>query len=159
MEQIFRAIPSVLNGLGPNAEISEAMVFAAWTRCAGELIRERTAPIEFYDRRLVIAVSDLTWQRHLEDLCPRMLASLNNCLGHGTITFIEFRIDESAVRGNQEIRKVSKSEEQPAGLAISLSLKNAADAISDEGLRTIFLSAAADYLAKQERNAYMKFHI
>ena len=67
MEQLFGAIPSALNGLGPNANVDEAVVFAAWARCAGDLLRVRTAPLEFFENRLVIAVSDQTWRRHLEE--------------------------------------------------------------------------------------------
>ena len=98
MEQLFGAISSVLKELGPNAKTDEAIAFAAWKHCAGELLCTRTAPLEFLENRLVIAVADKTWQRHLEDLSPQMLVKLNDYLGRGTIKFIEFRIDPSALR-------------------------------------------------------------
>lgn len=92
MEQIFGAIAEVLKGLEPNHAADEAIVFAAWRRCAGAQISERTAPLEFAKNRLVIAVADETWQRNLEDLCPQMLVKLNDWLGCGTVKFIEFRV-------------------------------------------------------------------
>ena len=98
MEQLFSAIPAVLKELGSNAEADEAIAFAAWKRCAGELLSTRTAPVEFFENRLVIAVADKTWQRHLEDLSPQMLVKLNDALGQGTVKFIEFRIDPSALK-------------------------------------------------------------
>ena len=98
MEQLFGVIPSVLKELGTNAEADTAVAFAAWKRCAGELLSARTAPLEFFENRLVIAVADNAWQRHLEDLSPQMLVKLNDSLGQGTVKFIEFRIDPSALQ-------------------------------------------------------------
>lgn len=149
MEQLFGAIPSVLSSFGPNADIDEAVVFAAWARCAGDLLRVRTAPLEFFENRLVVAVQDKTWQRHLEDLSPQMLVKMNGSLGQGTVRFIEFRIDALAVNRAREIENTAAADsipEQPPP-----SLATAAEAIADEDLRKQFLSAAASYLAKQEK--------
>jgi hypothetical protein len=148
MEQLFSAIPSVLDGLGHTDEIEEAVVFAAWSRCAGKLVRERTAPVEFLEKRLVIAVQDLTWRRHLEDLSPQMLARINRLLGQGKIKFIEFRVDESAVNAARGLSNTGSITKIPVA-RISPSLAAAAKAITDEKLREQFLSAAAGYLAKQ----------
>lgn len=150
MKQLFSAIPSVLSGLGPNAEIDEAVVFAAWARCAGDPLRLRTAPLEFFENRLVVAVQDETWQRHLEDLSPRMLARLNGMLSQGAVRFIEFRIDLLAVNAvRQSIEAVKKADNGRGDLAPSL--VNAAEAIVNQDLREQFLSAAAGYLEKQGR--------
>jgi len=148
MEQLFGAIPSALNGLGPNANVDEAVVFAAWARCAGDLLRVRTAPLEFFENRLVIAVSDQTWRRHLEELSPLMLAKINGSLDQGSVTFIEFRIDAAAVKTARKIEKAA-ADDIPAEPPPSLT--TAADAIADENLRKQFLSAAAGYLARQDR--------
>ena len=147
MEQLFGAIPTVLNGLEPNANIDRAVVFAAWLRCAGDLLRSRTAVLDFSDKRLVIAVQDQTWQRHLEELSPQMLVKINGSLGHGTVKFIEFRIDAKAVRLTREIEKDNSSSESAK---VTPSLALAAEAITDENLRTQFLGAAGAYLAKQK---------
>src|SRR5258708_31521116 len=150
MEQLFGAIPSVLSSLGPNADIDEAVVFAAWARCAGDLLRERTAPLEFFENRLVIAVSDETWARHLEDLSPQMLVRINGSLGQGTVTFIEFRINAAAVKAAHETENVVSADDIPPEAPPSLAA--AAEAITDEDLRKQFLSAAASYLAKPKKN-------
>jgi hypothetical protein len=92
MEQLFGAIPSVIKGLDANAKADEAVAFAAWRHCAGEMLSARTAPVEFSKNRLVIAVADKIWQRHLEHLSPQLLAKLNAFLGQQTVTFIEFQI-------------------------------------------------------------------
>lgn len=98
MEQLFGAIAEVLKGLEPNPAADEAIAFAAWRRCAGAQISERTAALEFNKNRLIIGVADETWKRHLEDLSPQMLVKLNDWLGRGTVKFIEFRVAPLAPR-------------------------------------------------------------
>ena len=148
MEQLFGAIPSALRGLEPNTGIDEAVVFAAWGRCAGDLLRERTEPIEFFENRLVVAVQDKTWQRHLEELSPQMLVKINGSLGHGTVKYIEFRIDAAVLEAVRESNKVDTTDVLPE--EVSPSLTKAANAIADEHLREQFLSAAATYLTQQK---------
>jgi hypothetical protein len=142
MEQVFRALPSVLKGLGPDRRSDEAMVLAAWGRCAGEMLRKRTQPLEFFENRLVVAVADETWRRHLEDLSPQMLYTLNESLGQGTIRFIEFRVDARAV--SRAIKKSGRSTTKKA--VVDPSLEAAAEAISDDELRKRFLEAAGSCL-------------
>ena len=148
MEQVFRAIPSVVNGLASNGDVDEAVVFAAWKRCAGELLNDRTSATEFFENRLVVAVTDRTWQRHLEDLSPQMLYKINSSLGDGTVRFIEFRVDEKAVDAAREPKTALK---ETAATEVSPSLVKAAEAISDVALRQKFLGAAAEYLERQKQ--------
>ena len=98
MEQLFRAFPTCLDDLGPNAATDEALAFAAWGRCAGEGLKTRTRPIEFFENRLVIAVDDKTWQTAPRRAEPADACELNALLGDGTIRFIEFRVNASAVK-------------------------------------------------------------
>lgn len=148
MERVFGTIPAVLSGLGVNDGATEAVVFAAWQQAAGELLSERTAPAEYFENRLVIAVEDLTWQRHLEDLAPQMLAKLNGTLGQGMVRFIEFRID-TAVLTSAKSKRNRKPKGAEKKAPISPSLANAANSIADDSLRESFLNAAAAYLDKQ----------
>lgn len=148
MEQLFGAIPMVLDGLEPNAEIDEAVVFAAWIRCAGDLLKTRTAPLQYLDNRLIVAVQDNTWKRHLEELSPQMLAKINGSVGQGRVRFIEFQIDAPAVK---VARASLVAKPQALSAELDISLKAAAESISDEALREHFLDAAASYLARQKR--------
>ena len=149
MERLFASIPGALNALGHNAKIDEAMVFAAWRSCAGEMLNERTAAIEFFENRLVVAVTDKTWRRHLEELSPQMLAKLNGRLEQGTVRFIEFVIDAEAVN---RVSGIADLEDNIDRSGLSPDITRAADSISDEHLREQFIDAAAAYLAKQDRN-------
>ncbi len=147
MEQLFGAIPQVLSAIPHDTIADEAIVFAAWSRCAGEMLRERTVPISFEKKRLAIAVEDITWQRHLEHLSPTMLSTINSTLGHGTVAFIEFRIDKKAVKARRIAEKVGVKAIPP----VSKDLENAAKAIADERFRENFIAAAAVYLDRQTR--------
>jgi hypothetical protein len=138
MEQLFGALSDVLTGLGPSSETDEALAFIAWGRCSGEQLKERTKPVSFFQKRLVVAVKDLTWRRNLEELSPQLVAKLNAVLGDGRVRFIEFRIDPSAL---QEPRK-KPADARDRG-EVSPSISAAAESISDEALRERFLDAAS----------------
>ena len=146
MDQLFKALPSVLKGLGPNGQADEAMVLAAWARCAGQMLNERTHALEFFENRLIVAVEDNTWRRHLEELSPRMLVSLNGALGDGTVRFIEFRIDPAEIRAAGKTR--SKGGEANGPAPVSPAIRSAAEAISDDELRERFIEAASSSLNK-----------
>lgn len=147
MEQLFGALPKVLDRLELDPAARSAVVFAAWRRICGQLINERTAAVDFVDQRLTVAVEDKTWQRHLEDMSPQMVAKLNSVLGGGSVRFIEFIVDGSAVSS----RVSPGSEDAPASAELDPELRAAADAIADDHLRESFLKTAAVYLARQKR--------
>ncbi|CAN5353585.1 hypothetical protein BH20ACI2_BH20ACI2_15780 [soil metagenome] len=149
MEQLFGAIPAVLNELGPNAEIEQAVVFAAWKRCAGGPLAERTFPREFFENRLVVAVEDDIWRRHLESLCPQIIARINESLGDGRLRFIEFRVEPKHFA---EFRRQSRSVDSDPAANVPRSLADAAENIADPALRARFLDTAAEYIANQKAN-------
>ena len=155
MEQLFGAIPKVLGEIAPNASVNSAIVFAAWSRCAGDLLKMRTAPVNFTANRLVIAVEDKTWQRNLEDLSPTMLVKLNMSLGQGTVKFIEFRVNKKAIDAIREsVQNADKT--AVAMLKAPLSLVKAANSIASVNLREQFLSTAATYLERQKDRKSLK---
>ncbi len=146
MEQLFSTIPSVLSEIPHETIADEAMVFAAWTQCAGDMLRSRTVPVSFEKERLTIAVEDKTWRQHLEELSPTMLAKINSTLGYGTVTFIEFRIDRKAVAARRRAEKTVVTVVPP----VSEDLEKAANAIANDNYRANFLAAAAVYLDRQQ---------
>jgi len=147
MEQLFGALPKIMDGMELDPAARSAVVFAAWRRICGQLIKERTAAVDFAEGRLKVAVEDKTWQRHLEDMAPQMVAKLNSVLGNGSVRFIEFIVDGSAVAS----RVTPGSDDVPATAELDPGLRAAADAIADEHLRESFLKTAALYLARQKR--------
>ena len=141
MEQLFGALSDVLAGLGPNSETDEALAFIAWGRCAGEQLKDRTKPVSFFEKRLVVAVKDLTWRRNLEELSPQLIAKLNAVLGEGMVRFIEFRIDPSALQ-----ERIEKPADARDRRDVSPAVSAAAESISDTDLRERFLDAASSCL-------------
>jgi len=144
MERIFGSIPAILGGLGANDAATEALVFAAWEQAAGDLIRDRTKAAEYFENRLVVHVEDRTWQLHLEDLAPQMLAKVNTIAGQGSVKRIEFRIEPRSIERLDE--RDDNSLELPP---IDPKLDAAAASIADDHLRQQFLEAAAVYLARK----------
>lgn len=135
--------------------LREAMIFATWRRIAGEGLAEQTAPLRLNADRLVIAVSNLTWQRHLQDLAGQMLFKLNASLGKPSVSYIEFEINEEAVsRGRRGRIGVDDAEMQKgADAELTLELRQAAMAIADVELRKQFLAAAGACLVRKSLKA------
>ena len=146
MEQLFGAIPDALGALGTNAEVNEAVVFAAWKRSAGTVLAERAIPREFFENRLIVAVEDEMWRRHLEELAPQMLAGINGFLNQGTVRFIEFRVEAGHSKAGRLADKDGSEEPAPV---VPASVAKAAESIADLSLRTRFLESASGYLARQ----------
>lgn len=153
MEQVFAAIPSALTALRQDDRVDQAIVFAAWSRCAGEMLGSKTFPIQFLTNRLVVGVRDEMWRRNLEGLAPQMLVNMNAVLGPGNVRFIEFRIDRKfAAAGNAG----DSARAQTSDAGADLSVVRASESIVNEDLRVHFLEAAAACLARNERETQLK---
>ena len=138
MEQLFKALLDVLKSLGENHQAAEAVVLAAWGRCAGDSLRSRTRALEYFEKRLVVAVEDEMWRQQMEDLSPKLIARLNGTLGQGTVRFIEFRVAPSVIVRNRKQSKAAGSAKM-----IDQTVGEAAGGIADEALRQRFIDAAA----------------
>ncbi len=152
MQDLFRAFPALMSEFDRNAEMREALVFAAWRRVAGQLLEEQTAPLELDDLRLKVAVRSASWQRHLEDLSGQMIFKLNSVLGSAVVTFIEFTVDESAVenaRAANERAATGLMLDETAVRSMAAPLNEKAAAISDDALREAFLLAAGSCLERK----------
>ena len=153
MDQVFRAIPNLLSEFDDNPKLEEAFIFAGWRKIAGESLRSHTVPVQYYKKRLVIAVSDKMWKRHLELLSGQMVFKLNAVLKSESVSFIEFKVDAGLVASQQaaSIEKTVVENEKMASEQITQNLKNSADLIKDKELRKQFLLAAGSCLARKER--------
>src|SRR5688572_1621171 len=148
MQDIFRTLPGLVQEIDGAEALREAMVFAAWRRIAGQALAGHTAPVRLENATLWVAVSSLTWQRHLKDLCGQMLFKLNAALGAPTVSFIELRIDEPAVLRERAstIQLDDSTARSRAAEEITPEIMRAAETISDEDLRQQFLAAAGNCL-------------
>ncbi len=152
MQDLFQLLPVVANELGENDVAREALVFAAWRRAAGDGLSEHTAPVNLRQKRLVVAVANRMWQRHLQDLSGQMLFKLNSLLGSAEITYVEFCIDEAAAKVSSPRPGRDPDEvERLAMLEVTTEMRRAALSIKDDVLRDQFLVAAGSCLARSKR--------
>ena len=158
MLDLFRTLPALVNEIEDAAPLREAIVFAAWRRTAGEPLLAHATPVRLVNATLTIAVSNVTWQRHLKDLASQMLFKLNSLLGAATVTYIEFEIDEAAVvasRRNPEVTDDAESR-RLAEREMTPELRAAAMKIEDDALRDQFLAAAGKCLVRKARTEARK---
>jgi len=155
MLDIFRTLPGLLDDIEGAELVREAVVFAAWRRITGEGLADHTAPVKFEKGRLHVAVSSITWQRHLKDLCAQMVFKLNAVIGTPTVNFIELRIDEQKVLDERATRGGSGTMDfgADAEKEISPEIARAAESIGDAELRQQFLRAAGNCLVRKKRRA------
>jgi hypothetical protein len=155
MDELFRALPALLNEFSDNEKVREAVIFAAWRRIAGEGLREKAVPLKLSQKRLVVGVESEMWRRHLESLSGQMIFKINSALNGAQVTFIEFLIDEEAIRNERvKNRKGVMSDEELREIAleeVTPKLRYAADAIKDDNLRYQFLIAAGSSLAQKKK--------
>lgn len=154
MNELFRALPALLKEFEDNETVREAVVFAAWRKIAGEALRFSAVPVHLSGKRLTVAVGSEMWRKHLEHLSGQMIFKINSKLGQAVVTFIEFRVDEKAVK--EERAKFQKSEaeaisEETALNEITPKMRHSADAIKDDNLRYQFLLAAGSCLVRKKK--------
>lgn len=94
MQQLFTVLPAVLKQVEHTPRADGSVIFAAWQRAAGEPLSRRAVAVEYAAKRLIVAVEDKTWQKHMQELAPQLLARINDTLGDGTVEYIEFRIGQ-----------------------------------------------------------------
>ena len=141
MEHIGKAIAKALRSLEPNPVLEKILVISAWETCAGPLLARQTKAFEFSAKRLTIAVKDETWQKHLVDLTPQLLAKLDRALGEGTVTFIEIGVDPQLFRSEEMFENSDCVDGRTT--AIPDLILSASESIESGSLREAFLDLTA----------------
>lgn len=137
MEHIGKSIASALMSLERNPLLEKVLVISAWENCVGPLLAKQTKAFEFAEGRLTVAVKDETWQRHLVDLTPQLLAKLNSAIGDGVVKYIEIAVDPKLF-GSEEF-SVETSTDDRRTLALPDRILSASATIESESLREAFL--------------------
>jgi len=150
MQDLFAALPMILEKFGEDDTVRESVVFATWRRVAGDGISEHTVPVGIDDGRLIIAVSGKAWKRHLEDLAGELLFRINRLLASESVKFIEFTENASLVAESRERDEFADSF-AAAEAEITPELRRAAMAIGDMEMRRRFLLAAGSCIAREKR--------
>ena len=154
MEDLFRTIPAILDKTDMSEEIMTALLASAWKRAAGESLCGHTAVTGLDGKTLKIAVKDGIWKRHLESLSGQMIFKINSLLRSPAVTYIEFRVDEEAVASANRKPEVDPEAnaafEKIAARERGGQIADFAGMIEDIELRKLFISAAANCIARKE---------
>lgn len=156
MRDILSSLPKIFEGFDGNEPAAEAIVFAAWKNVVGEALEQHAVPVRLIKKKLIVAVSSETWRKQVADLADQMVFKLNGALGSSLVSFVEFRIDAKVVREHRRKRETERIVEAEwkalAKKEVTPQLANAAKAITDESLRSIFLAAAGSSLARRRKH-------
>lgn len=155
MIDLVNTLPGLLENLASGDEARKAVVFAIWKNIAGEALAERAVPVDFSGGRLFLAVENETWRKNLESLGGQLVYKLNAAFGQPTVNYIEFLVDESAVRRVGKREKESEEArlefERVALKNVPRDVKRAAAAIENEELRRSFLLAAGGCIVRKNK--------
>ena len=149
MTDLSGLLPKLLNATESNPEMAETVAKLAWTRAAGEGLRNHAVPFRLYRRTLIVSVADAIWQKQLRQMSPEFIFRVNKLLGRSVVDDIEFRIDPAAVD-----RMLSRIPVPPASREETRApipeLMSAANSIADPDLRESFIRAAENCIERRE---------
>jgi len=152
MIDLSRLLPKLLNATESNPEMAETVAKLAWTRAAGEGLRNHAVPFRLYRRTLVVSVADAIWQKQLRQMSTEFIYRINKLLGRSVVDDIEFRIDPAAVdRVRSRIPAPRQSHNERR--APIPELVSAAHSIADPDLRDRFIRAAENCIERRNSRA------
>jgi hypothetical protein len=152
MDLLIRTLPAILRAAGDSDEVREAAAIAAWRHAAGEGLRDHAIALRLSEKKLVVAVADITWQKQLRSLSGQLLFRLNSILGKPLVTYIELVVDPEPLGPRISPEPRRSPEEQFADVGGAAELLDAAGRIQDQDLRRAFLGAAASCLNRLEKS-------
>ena len=153
MDQLIKALPSLMRAAGKNHEVALAAAQAAWKHACGELLRKHTAVTDFQDRKLTVAVGDAVWKRQLESMSPQLLYRLNALLGSGEVTYVDFQVNARVV--DELNNKANEPVLERSPPPVPAELLGDAASIRDPNLRRAFLGAAGTSLRLRKKRRSM----
>jgi hypothetical protein len=125
MERISRLMAG-LDSIRTSCDSGD-IVCAAWNRAVGKKIAAHSRATKLVREKLVVDVEDWLWQRNLMGLSRQILENLEQVVGPGMVSDLEFRIIPP--RRGPQLAEASTQ---------AFALTDEADAISDPGLRRIY---------------------
>ena len=121
----------------------------AWSRAAGEGLRRNSIHVSLAGKILTVSVADALWQKQLESMAGELLFRINGLLGERGVNEIVFRIAPSdLLQANSPSPHRFKKDH--SGNVLPTELLFAASTIADEELRSRFLRAADNLIARRD---------
>src|ERR1700681_4293653 len=97
MIDVARLLPKLMDATGANPEMAEIVAKLAWSRAAGEGLRQHAVPFRLFQKTLVVSVADKIWQKQMYSMSAEIVSRINRLLGREVVKEIEFRIDPAAI--------------------------------------------------------------
>lgn len=107
---------------------------AAWPAAVGKQVAARTRVLRLEERRLLVAVEDVLYQRNLQNLTRQILGNLRELVGAGAPEAIEFVLAPQRRLPQREFR-------------LEFAPGDEAESIADPGLRRIYVNSRRKALA------------
>jgi hypothetical protein len=108
----------------------EQMALAVWPEAVGKRIAGQTRAAKLVRTRLVVEVSDATWQKQLFALTHFIVRNLEKALGPGYVEDVEFRVVPRRIEPSRAMSAAASAAAGP--------LFDDADAIADPVMRGLY---------------------
>jgi hypothetical protein len=108
------------------------LVCAAWKKAVGKKVAEHTRASKLVRNTLVVEVEDWLWQRNLMGLSRQIMRNIDNVVGPGIVSELEFRV--LPPRRGPRVAQASMPALKLPGDAVA----DEASSIADPGLRRIY---------------------
>jgi hypothetical protein len=140
-------LPKILARAGDNRELSESAAKIAWSRVAGEGLRQHTVAIRLHEKKLIVAVADAVWQKQMQSMSAELIFRINKLLRSNVVDALEFQIKPAALHGRATSSRQKKSVKHAP---LPESVITSAAEIEDADLRERFMRAAENCISRRE---------
>ena len=139
-------LPKILARAGDDRELATMAAKIAWTRTAGEGLRDHAVALRLERETLLVAVADAVWQKQLQSMSTEIIFRINKLLQKKVVASIEFRINPAALPH----RATAKDNQRQIARPLPADIISSAAAIEDLELRERFMRAASNCIARRE---------
>ncbi|HIT74199.1 MAG TPA: DUF721 domain-containing protein [Candidatus Avipropionibacterium avicola] len=80
-----RAMDRLMDSKGWTAEVNVHTILGRWQVLVGPMMAQHTTPESYRDNVITVRATSTAWATQLRGLAPRIVASLNEQLGQGTV--------------------------------------------------------------------------
>lgn len=105
-EPLSRFLGKLISEQGWEDNLSAQRVFTDWERIVGPEVAQHCEIVGYEDRQLEIEADSTAWATQLRLLAPRIVAKLNEELGHGSVVRLDIHGPKgpSWIKGKRTIR-------------------------------------------------------
>lgn len=84
-QTVGRAVDRLIDAKGWTTDVNVHTILGRWPALVGPMLAQHTTPEAYSDSVITVRASSTAWATQLRGLAPRLVATLNEQLGHGTV--------------------------------------------------------------------------